>query len=93
VVRGLAYLSASWDTEGDTSMVEENLLKPMSEARGLTFAGLRDFFVSTNVADANISAALLGCIAERRFCIGSRGPREKQIVKAGKIWRGADWIV
>jgi len=45
------------------------LLKPMSEARGLTFAGLQDFFVGANVADANISAALLGCIAEDDFAL------------------------
>jgi len=41
----------------------------MSEARGLAFAGLRDFFVGENVAGANISAALLGCMAERRFYV------------------------
>ena len=77
VVRGLASLGASWDTEGDASAVEENLPKPISEARGLAFAGLRDFLVGANVADANILAALLGCIVERGFCIGSRGPERK----------------
>ena len=50
-------------------MAEENLLKPMSEARGFAFAVLQDFLGGANVADANISAALLGCIAERRICM------------------------
>jgi hypothetical protein len=39
VVRGLASL-AGWDTEEEVSIVEEILLKPMSEARGLAFEGL-----------------------------------------------------
>ena len=65
----MASLGASWDTEGDTSTAEENLLKPTSEAKGLAFAGLRDFLGGVNVADANISAALLGCIAERWICV------------------------
>ena len=51
------------------STAEENLLKPTSEAKGLDFAGLQDFLGGANVADANISAALLGCIAERRICV------------------------
>jgi hypothetical protein len=59
VVRGLVAL-AGWETEG-----EESLLKTVSEARGLVFAGLWDFFVSANVADANMSATLLGCTPER----------------------------
>lgn len=57
----MASLGASWDIEGDA----ENLLEPMSEARGFAFAGFRVFFVGANVADASISAALLWCIAER----------------------------
>ena len=54
VVRGLASLGTSWDTEGDASMLEENLLKLMLEARGFAFAGLQDFFDGGNVAHANI---------------------------------------
>ena len=61
----------------------------MLEARGLTFAGLQDFLGSANVADANISALPLEWIAERWFCIWSRGQRERQIVGQ----KGADWIV
>jgi len=61
----------------------------MSEARGLAFAGLQDPFVSTNVADVNISAALLGCMAERQFYLA----REKIKSQAGKIWRELDRIV
>jgi hypothetical protein len=89
VVRGLVSL-AGWDTEEEATVVEENLLKPKSEVRGLAFAGLRDFFVGANVADANISAALLGFIAERQCYVGSRERKKKQ---GGKIWRGPDRIV
>jgi len=65
------------------------LVKPMSEARGLAFAGLRVFLVGANVAVTNISAELLGCIAERRLYVA----REKSKSCVGKIWRGPDWIV
>jgi hypothetical protein len=44
------------------------------------------------VADANISAALLGCIAERQFYIEA-GDKEKSKSQGGKIWHGLDQIV
>ena len=65
------------DTEEEVSISENNLLKPMLEARGLAFAGSP--FLLANVADANILAALLGCTGEGQFYIGSRGQRKKQI--------------
>ena len=88
VVRGSVAL-AGWGTEWEASIVGEILVKPMSEARGLAFAGLRVFLVGANVAVTNISAELLGCIAERRLYVA----REKSKSCVGKIWRGPDWIV
>jgi len=71
------------------SIVKEILVKPMLEARGLAFAGLWVFLVGANVAVANISAELLGCIAERWLYVA----REKSKSRAGKIWCGLDRIV
>ena len=62
------------DTEEEVSISENNLLKPMLEAKGLASP-----FLLANVADANILAALLGCTGEGQFYIGGRGQRKKQI--------------
>jgi hypothetical protein len=48
--------------------VTENWVKRVSEANGLTLAGFRDFFFffgGAGLAEARMSAALLGC------CIGA----------------------
>ena len=42
--------------------VTENWVKRVSEASGLIFAGFRDFFGGAGLAEARMSAALLGCI-------------------------------
>jgi len=83
VVRGSVAL-AGWGTEWEASIVGENLVKLMSEARGLAFAGLWVFLVGANVAVANISDELLGCIAERWLYVA----REKANCTPGRFGMG-----
>ena len=54
------------DCEVEAVAVAENRVKRGSESNGFTLAGFRDFFGGAGLAEARISAALLGI-----GCIGA----------------------
>ena len=67
-----------------------NWVKRVSEASGLTLAGFRDLFGGAGLAEARMSAALLGCIGASRQKI--RDERNR-LSMPGNIWRAPDQII